>query len=146
MIKKLLRASRLIISTITSSKAKRIRKKHKKIMQVTNGSKRFKTFPTMTNMKNISLITEIKFLRTLNEFICSLVKGLKIKFLHSMAKSMRMLSIKMINLKGLKNDIFKKQSWDFSSQRSSRPEVFYKKGLSYFEKFTGKHRCRSLFY
>ena len=34
-------------------------------MQVTNGSKRFKTFPTVTNMKNISLITEIKFLRTL---------------------------------------------------------------------------------
>ena len=35
---------------------------------------------------------------------------------------------------------------DFSSRRSSRPEVFYKKGvLNNFEKFTGKHLCRSLF-
>ena len=34
-------------------------------MQVTSGYKRFTTFPIITNMKNISLITEIKFLRTL---------------------------------------------------------------------------------
>ena len=31
--------------------------------------------------------------------------------------------------------------------RSSRPEVFYKKGvLGYFAKFTGKHPCKSLFF
>ena len=65
MINKLLRTSKLITSNITSSKAKRIRKEHKKIMQVTNSNKRFITFPTMTNIKNILLITEIKFLRTL---------------------------------------------------------------------------------
>ena len=41
-----------------------------------------------------------------NEFLRSLVKSLKIKFLHSMTKSIRMLSIKMENLNGLKNDIF----------------------------------------
>ena len=43
-----------------------IQKEHrKKIIQVTNGNNRFTTFPTMINMRNISLITEIKFLRTL---------------------------------------------------------------------------------
>ena len=65
MIKKLLRKSKMITSTIISSEAKMMRKKQKKNMQVTNGNKRFTTFPTMTNMKNISLITEIEFLRTL---------------------------------------------------------------------------------
>ena len=35
---------------------------------------------------------------------------------------------------------------DFSSGRSRRAEVSYKKGvLNNFEKFTGKHLCRSLF-
>ena len=67
---------------------------------------------------------------------------MKIKFLHSKARSTRMLSIKMRDLKGMKNDIFNEQA----VARSSRPEVFYKKRfLSYFEKFTGKQRCRSLF-
>ena len=41
-------------------------------MQVTNGNKRFATFPKMTNMKHISLMTEIKFLRTImNSFALS---------------------------------------------------------------------------
>ena len=58
MNKKLLRTLKLITSTITTSKAKRIQKEHrKKIMQTTNGNKRFTTFSTMTNMKNMSLIT-----------------------------------------------------------------------------------------
>ena len=58
MNKKLLRTLKLITSTITTSKAKRIQKEHrKKIMQATNGNKRFTTFSTMTNMKNMSLIT-----------------------------------------------------------------------------------------
>ena len=35
---------------------------------------------------------------------------------------------------------------DFPNRRSSRPEVFYKQGvLNVFEKFLGKHLCRSLF-
>ena len=86
MIQKLLRTLKLITSTITSSKARMIRKQiFFQIMQVTNGNKRSATFPTSTNVKNISLITEIKFLTTLmNTFA----------------------SIKIRNLKGVKNDIF----------------------------------------
>ena len=84
-----------------------------------------------------------------DEFLCSLVKRLKIKFLHPMKRSMRMLSFKMRNLRGLKNDIFYQQSRGFfqsSAFRSSRPEVFYKKvALNNFEKFIGKHLCRCLF-
>ena len=45
-----------------------------------------------------------------DEFLRSLVKRLKIKFLHPMKRSMRMLSFDMRNLKGLKNDIFDQQS------------------------------------
>ena len=64
-----------------------------------------------------------------------------------MTRSMRMLSTKMRNLKELKNDIFNQQSWDFLSRRSRRPQVFNKKGaLNNFEKCTGKHLCRSLFF
>ena len=48
-----------------------------------------------------------------NEFLRSLMKSLKVKYLHSMTMSMRMLLIKMRNLKGLKNDIFDQQSWGF---------------------------------
>ena len=68
MIKKLLRTSKLITSSVTSCKTKRIRKEKKKIMQGTNGNNRFTTLPTTTNMKNISLRTEIKFLITLMNF------------------------------------------------------------------------------
>ena len=64
MINKLQETSKLITSTTTLSKPKRIRKEHiKQFHEVTNSNKTFATFPTMTNMKNISLITEIKFLR-----------------------------------------------------------------------------------
>ena len=36
-------------------------------------------------------------------------------------------------------------SFEFYMIRSSRPEVFYKKGvLGNFEKFTGKNLCQSL--
>ena len=84
-----------------------------------------------------------------DEFLRSLVKSLKIKFLHPIKRPMRMLSFKIRNLRGLKNDIFDQQSRGFfqsSGFRSSRPEVFYKKvALNNFEKFTGKHLCRSLF-
>ena len=56
-----------------------------------------------------------------NEFLYYLLKSLKIKFLHSMTRSMRMQLIKMRNLKGLKNDIFYQQSWGFFQ---SLPESF----------------------
>ena len=84
-----------------------------------------------------------------DEFLRSLAKSLKIKFLHPVKRPMTMLSFKIRNLRGLKNDIFDQQSRGFfqsSAFRSSRPEVFYKKvALNNFEKFTGKHLCRSLF-
>ena len=45
-----------------------------------------------------------------NEFLRSLIKSLKIKFLHPMRRTMRMISFKIKNLKVLKNDIFEHQS------------------------------------
>ena len=84
-----------------------------------------------------------------DEFLRSLVKSLKIKFLHPMKRSVRMLSFKMRNLGGLKNDMFDQQSRRFfqsSAFTSTRPEVFYEKlALNNFEKFTGRHLCQSLF-
>ena len=77
----------------------------------------------MSNTKNISLITEIKYKmpENSNEYLRSFVKGLKIKFVHSMARSMGMLSIKMRALKGLKNDIFNQQSWRFFQSTKQSP-------------------------
>ena len=84
-----------------------------------------------------------------DEFLCSLVKSMKIKFMHTMRRSVRMLSFKMRNLRELKNDIFDQQSRGFfqsSPFRSTHLEVFYKKfAFNNFEKFTGKHLCWSLF-
>ena len=67
----------------------------------------------MTNMKKHVIYNRDRIPENSNEFLRSLVKRLKIKFLHSMARSMRMLSIKVRNRKGLKNDIFNEQSWEF---------------------------------
>ena len=91
-------------------------------------------------MKNISLTKEDNS----NDFLHSLVKSLKVKFLHPMRRSRRMLLFKMRNFKELKNAIMR--IFPVASIRSSRPEFFYKKVfLNNFEKFTGKHVCRSLF-
>ena len=83
-----------------------------------------------------------------DEFLRSLVKSLKKKFFHPMKRSVRMLSFKMRNLRGLKNDISDQQSRGFfpsSAFRSTRWEVFYKKVvLINFKKFTEKHLYRSL--
>ena len=69
-------------------------------------------------------------------------KRLKIKFLHPIRRSMKMLFFKMRNLKELKNDIFNQQSWGFfqsSVFRSSYPEVLYKKVVfNNLEKFKRK--------
>ena len=90
-------------------------------MRVINGNKKFTTCPTMTNMKKHVIDNRDRIPENSNEFLRSLVKRLKIKFLHSMARSMRMLSIKVRNRKGLKNDIFNEQSWEFfhSTKQSS---------------------------
>ena len=45
-----------------------------------------------------------------NEFLGILEERFKIKFLYSMTRSMRILSLKIRNLKRLKNDIFDQQS------------------------------------
>ena len=66
MIKKLLQASKLITSNITSFEAKWYKKNIEKIMQVTNGNKKIYNLSNNDKReKHISLITEIKFLRTL---------------------------------------------------------------------------------
>ena len=117
-------------------------------MQKTNVNKRFATFPTMIKHEK-HIDNRAKISENSDEFLRSLVKSLKTKFLHTMKRFMRMLSFKMRNLRGLKNDIFDQQSRGFfqsSAFRSSRPEVFYRKfALNNFEKFTGKYLCRNLF-
>ena len=78
-------------------------------MQVTNVNKRFTTFPTMIKLEK-HIDNRVKISENSDEFLCSLVKSLKIKFLHPMKRCMRMLSFKMRNLRGLKNGIFDQQS------------------------------------
>ena len=76
-----------------------------KIMQITNVSKIFTTFPTIIkHEKHIN--NRAKIYENSDEFLRSLVKSLKLKFVHPMKRSMRMLSFRMRNLRGLKNDIF----------------------------------------
>ena len=120
----------------------------KKIVQITNVNKRFTTFLTMIKHEK-HIDNRAKMSENSDEFLRSLVKSLKIKFLHSKKRSVRMLSFKMRNLRELKNDIVDQQSRGFfqsSTFRSTRQEVFYKKVVfNNFEKFTEKHLCRSLF-
>ena len=106
----------------------------KKIMQITNVNKRFTTSPTV--------IKHEKHIDNRENFIRSVVKSLKVKFLHPVKRSMRMLLFKMRNLRGLKNDIFDKQSRGFfhsSAFRSSHPGLFYEKAaLNNFDKMHRK--------
>ena len=105
-------------------------------------------FQQWSNMKNID--NREKISENCDAIFRSLVKSLKIKFLQRMKRSVRILSLKMRNLRGLKNDTFDQQSRGFFQSpafRSTQPEVFYKKvALNNFEKFTGKHLCQSLFW
>ena len=55
-----------------------------------------------------------------DEFLRSLVKSLKIKFLHPMKRSVRMLSFKMRNLRELKNDMSYQQSRGFFQSSAFR--------------------------
>ena len=81
-----------------------------KIMLVTNVNKKFTTFPTMIKHEKHIIDNRRKISENSNEYLPSLVKTLKIRFLHPMRRSMRMLSFKMRNLRGLENDIFDQQS------------------------------------
>ena len=90
-------------------------------MNVTYSNKRFRTFPNNDELQKHIIDNRDKIPETSNEFRRSLIKILKIKFLHSMTRSMRMLSIKMRNFKELENYIFNQQSWRFfqSTKQSS---------------------------
>ena len=84
-----------------------------------------------------------------NDSLRSLVKSLKIKFLHPTRRSMRMPSIKTRNLKELKSDIFDQQSlgfFQFSAFGSSRPEVFYKKSSLIISKNSLENTCAGVFF
>ena len=67
-------------------------------------------FPTMIKHEKHIIDNKTKIHENSNDFLRSLVKSSKIKFLHPMGRSMRMLSFKMRNLKELKNHIFDQQS------------------------------------
>ena len=97
-------------STITSSKGQNdMKRTWKNIMQITNVNKRFTTFVTTIKHKK-HIDNRAKISENSHEFLRSFVKSLKVKFLHPMKWSVRMLSFKMRNLRGHKNDIFDHQS------------------------------------
>ena len=59
----------------------------KKIIQITNVNKRFTAFPTMMKHENHTIDNIAKISENSNDFLRSLVKSLKIKFLHPMSRS-----------------------------------------------------------
>ena len=147
IIKKLLRTT--LLQPLLHPGLKQHETNLEKIMLVTNVNKKFTTFPTMIKDEKHIIDDRAKIIsEDSNEYLPSLIRSLKIKFLHPMRRSMRMLSFKMRNLRGLQNDIFDQQSWGFfksSAFRSSCPEVFYKKVvLNNFKIFTEKNLRRSL--
>ena len=148
-IKKLLRISKLITSTIHSSRTKMIWKRTwKKIMQITNVNKRL-TFPAMIRHEK-DIDNKAKISENYNDLLHSLVKNLKIKFLHlKRESSWECYYLKWEASKGWKINIFDKQSWGFfqssALEVASCQGMFHIKGvLNNFEKFTGKYLCRSL--
>ena len=138
-----------ITSTITSSKGHNdMKRTWKNIIQIKNVNKRFTTFVTTIKHKK-HIDNRAKISENSHEFLRSFVKSLKVKFLHPMKWSVRMLSFKMRNLRGHKNDIFDHQSrgsLQSSAFRSTCPQVFYKKvALNDFEKFT-RNTCVGVFF
>ena len=59
----------------------------KKIMQITNVHKRFTAFPTMIRHEKHTIDSRAKISENSNDLLCSLVKSLKIKFLHPTRRS-----------------------------------------------------------
>ena len=120
----------------------------KKIMQIANVNKGFATFPTIIeHEKHIDYRAKIS--ENSDEILRSLVKCLKIKVLHPMKRTVRMLSFKMRNLGGLENYIFDQQLRGFfqsSAFKSTRPEVFHKKvALNNFEN-SQENTCVGVFF
>ena len=68
-------------------------------MQTENVNKRFTTFPTMIKHEKHIIDNRAKISESSDEFLRSSVKYSKIMVLHPMRRSIRMLSIKMKNLK-----------------------------------------------
>ena len=66
-------------------------------MQITNVNKRFTAFPKMIKHDR-HIVNRAKISENYNDLLCFLVKSSKIKFLHHMRRSMRMLSFKIRNL------------------------------------------------
>ena len=98
-------------------------------------------------MKNIN--NRAKISENSDEFLRSLVKSLKIKFVHPMKRSVRMLSFSMRNLRGLKTDIFDQQSRGFfqsSAFSSTRPEVFCIKVPLIVSKNSPENTCVGVFF
>ena len=108
IIKKLLRTP--LLQPLLHSELKQHETNLEKIMRVTNVNEKFATFPTMIKHEKHIIDNRAKISENSNKYFPSLVKTLKIKFLHPMRRSMRMLSFKMRNLRGLENDIFDQQS------------------------------------
>ena len=81
-----------------------------KNMQITNVNKRLAACPTMIKHENHVIDNRANISENSNDFLRFLVKNLKIKILHPARRSMRLLSFKIRNLKGLQNDIFNQQS------------------------------------
>ena len=84
-----------------------------------------------------------------HEFLRSSVKCLKIKFLHPIKRFMRMLLLKMRNLRGLKKDVFDQQSRGFfqsSAFRSRHRMCFIKKLLIIISKNSQENTCIGVFF
>ena len=120
------------------------KKSYKKQMLI----KDLQPFQQWSNMKNI-FDNRAKTSENSDEFLRSLVKSLKIKFLYPLKRSMRMLSFKMRNLRGLKKDIFDQQSRGFFLSplfRSSRRRCFIKKLLIIVSKSSPRNTCVRVFF
>ena len=138
MIQKFMQTSKLITSTITSTKIKIVMKRTwNKIIQITNINKRSTFFQIMIKHEKHIVDSRPKIPENSNEFLCSTVKSLKMKFLHPMRRSMRILLIKMRNLKGLKI-----QSSAFTS---SHPTYFLKTVASIVSRNSLENTCNRVF-
>ena len=120
----------------------------KKIMQITNVNKRFRTFTTLIRHEK-HIDNKAKISKNCNEFLHSLVKGLKKNFLHlNREGSWECYYLTWEASKGWKINIFDQQSWGFfqssALKLASCPGMFHIKGvLNNLEKFTGKYLCQS---
>ena len=99
---------------------KRIMKKNHARNKYVN--KRFATFPIMIKHET-HIDNRTKTFESSYEFLRSFVKCLKMKFLYPIKRSMRMLSFKMRNLRGLKKISLTSNHEYFSSRQHSEAEV-----------------------